>query len=61
VVISGKQRIVGVDNMEDDDDDYNGYEDMTLLTSPMNIKHVEKTINKKLMPYTRSCGKGIFL
>ena len=54
VVISGKQRIVGVENVEDDDEDYNQYEEMTLFTNPMKMKRVEKTSSKKLMPYMRS-------
>ena len=58
VVVSEKQKIVRVDNVGDDDEDYNQYEDMALFTNPMmNIKRVEKSISKKLMPYMRSMAK----
>jgi hypothetical protein len=38
IVVSGKQKIVGVDNMEDNDEDINQFEEMLLFTNPMNIK-----------------------
>jgi hypothetical protein len=38
IVVSGKQKIVGVDNMEDNDEDVNQFEEMLLFTNPMNIK-----------------------
>jgi hypothetical protein len=40
IVVSGKQKIIGVDNVEDNDEDINQFEQMTLFTNPMNIKHI---------------------
>jgi hypothetical protein len=51
VVVSAKQKIVGVENVEDNDEDVNQFKAMPLFTNPMNIKHIEKDFNKKLMPY----------
>ena len=59
IVVSGKQRIVGVDNVGDDDEDYNQYEEMTLFTNLEKIKHIEETNDyKNLVPYMRRDGKG---
>jgi hypothetical protein len=57
VVISGKQKIVEVENVEDNDEDVNQFEEMILFTNPMNIKHIEREFDKNLMPYIRS-GNG---
>jgi hypothetical protein len=51
VVVSGKQIIIGVENVEDNDDDINQFEAMPLFSNPMNIKHIEKNFYKKHMPY----------
>jgi hypothetical protein len=51
LVVSAKQKIVGVENIEENDDDINQYEDMPLFTNLMNIKHIEKDFDKNLMPY----------
>jgi hypothetical protein len=51
VVVSGKQIIIGVENVEDNDDDINQFEAMPLFSNPMNIKHIEKDFYKKHMPY----------
>jgi hypothetical protein len=51
VVVSGKQKIVGVENVEDNDGDINQFEEMPLFSNPMNIKHIEKNFDKKLIPY----------
>jgi hypothetical protein len=51
VVVSGKQKIVGVENVEDNDGDINQFEEMPLFSNPMNIKHIEKDFDKKLIPY----------
>jgi hypothetical protein len=56
VVISRKQKIVGVENVEDNDDDVNQFEEMPLFTNPMNIKHIEREFDKNLMPYMRKGG-----
>ena len=57
VVVSGKQRIVGVEK-EVDDENYNEYEEMELFTRPENIKYVEAAIDKSLKPYMRRDGNG---
>jgi hypothetical protein len=60
VVVSGKQKIVKVENVEDNDEDVNQFEEMSLFTNPMNIKRIEKDIDKNLMLYMRKDGKGNF-
>jgi hypothetical protein len=61
IVVSEKQKIVGVDNVEDNDEDVNQFEEMLLFTNPMNIKHIEKDFDKNLLLYMRKGCKGIFL
>jgi hypothetical protein len=61
VVVSAKQKIVEVENMEDNGKDVNQFEEMPLFTNPMNIKHIEKDFDKKLMPYMRKGGNEKFL
>jgi hypothetical protein len=61
VVVSIKQKIVGVENVEDNDEDVNQFEEMLLFTNPMNIKHIEKYFHKNLMPYMRKGGNGKFV
>jgi hypothetical protein len=56
VVVSVKHKIVRVENMEDNDEYVNQFEEMPLFTNPMNIKHIEKDIDKKFMPYMRKGG-----
>jgi hypothetical protein len=56
VVVSGKKKIIGVENVEDNDNDVNQFEEMSLFTNPMNIKHIEREFDKNLMPYMRKCG-----
>jgi hypothetical protein len=59
-VISGKQKIVGVENVEDNDEDVNQFEDMPLFINPMNIKRIEKDFAKNLMLYMRKGRKEKF-
>jgi hypothetical protein len=61
VVVSGKQKIVGVENVKDNDEHTNQFEEMPMFPNPMNIKHIEKDFNKKLMPYMRKGGNGKFV
>jgi hypothetical protein len=61
IVVSGKPKIVGVDNVEDNDEDVNQFEEMPLFTNPMNIKHIEKDDDKNLLLYMRKGGKGKFV
>jgi hypothetical protein len=44
--------------VEDNDEDINQFEEMSLFSNPMNIKHIEKDFDKKLMPYMRKGGNG---
>jgi hypothetical protein len=58
IVVSEKQKIVGVDNVEDNDEDINQFEELTLFTNPMNIKLIEKYFDKNLLLYIKKGGKG---
>jgi hypothetical protein len=53
VVISGKQKTVGVETVGDGDEEYNKYEEMFVFNGLERIKHVEKKIDKNLKPYMR--------
>jgi hypothetical protein len=59
VVVSVKQKIVGVDNVEDNNEDINQFEEMSLFTNPMNIKHIEKDFDKNLLLYMRKGDRKI--
>jgi hypothetical protein len=61
IVAFVKQKIVGVENVEDNDEDVNQFEEMPLFTNPMNIKHIEKDFDKNLMPYMRKGGNEKFV
>jgi hypothetical protein len=61
IVVSTKQKITGVENVKDNDEDVNQFKEMPLLTHPMNTKHIEKNFDKKLMPYMRKGGNGKFV
>jgi hypothetical protein len=61
IVFSEKQKIVGIDNVEDNDEDVNQFEQMSLFTNPMNIKHIEKDFDKNFLLYMRKGGKGKFV
>ena len=56
-----KKKIVGVDNVEDNDEDINQFKEMPLFTNPMNIKHIEKDFDKNLLLYMRKGGKEKFV
>jgi hypothetical protein len=58
IVISGKQKIVCVEIMEDNNEDINQFEEMPLFTNLMNINHIEREFDKNLMPYMRKGGNG---
>jgi hypothetical protein len=51
VSVSEKQKIVRVENVQDNNKDVNQFEEMPLFTNPMNIKHIEKDSDKNLMPH----------
>jgi hypothetical protein len=59
-VVFGKQKIIGVENVEDNDEDVNQFEEMPIFTNPMNIKRIEKDFDKNLMLYMRKDGKEKF-
>jgi hypothetical protein len=61
LVVSGKQKIIGVENVEDNDDDVNQFKEMPLFTNPMNIKYIEKDFCKNLIPYMRKGGNEKFV
>jgi hypothetical protein len=61
IIVSRKQKIIGVDNVEDNDEDVNQLEEIPLFTNPMNIKHIEKYFGKNLLLYMRKGGKGKFV
>jgi hypothetical protein len=50
-VVSGKQKIIGVDNVEDNGEYVNQFEEMPLFNNPMNIKHIEKDFDNNLLLY----------
>jgi hypothetical protein len=60
-VVSEKQKIVGVDNVENNDKDVNQFEEMPLFTNPMNIKHIKKDFDKNLLLYMRKGGNEKFI
>ncbi len=58
IVISGKQRILGVDDVKDVEA-YNQYENMTLFTDFRNkILRVKESIGESPKPYMRNEGVG---
>jgi hypothetical protein len=61
IVVSVKQKIIGVENVEDNDEDVNQFEDMSLFINLINIKHIEKDFDKNLMPYMRKGDNGKFV
>jgi hypothetical protein len=61
IVVSRKQKFVGVDNMADNDEDVNQFEEKPLFMNPMNIKHIEKDFDKNIFLYMRKGGAGNFV
>jgi hypothetical protein len=61
VVVSRKQKIVGVENVIDNDEDVNQFKEMPLFTNPLNIKNIGKDFDKNLMPYMRKGGSRKFV
>jgi hypothetical protein len=47
--------------VEDNNENVNQFEEMTLFTNPMNIKHIEKDFDKKVIPYMQKGGNGKFV
>jgi hypothetical protein len=61
IVVSEKQKIVRIDNVEDNDEDVNQFKEMPLFTNPVNINNIEKDFDKNLLLYTRKGGKEKFV
>jgi hypothetical protein len=59
-VVSEKQKIIGVENLEDNDEDVNQFKEMPLFTNLMNIKRKKKDFDKNILLYMRKGGKGNF-
>ena len=57
VVVAGKQRIVGVENVEDEEE-YNQFNDVPSFGDPEKIKLVEATLDRSVMPYMFFDGLG---
>jgi hypothetical protein len=51
VVVSRKQKIIGVENVEDNDDDVNQFEEIPLFINSMDIKRIEKDFDNNLLLY----------
>jgi hypothetical protein len=58
VVISGKQKNVGVENVGDGDEEYTKYEEMFVFQGPERIKRVKKKIDKNLKSYMQKNGSS---
>jgi hypothetical protein len=50
-----------VHNVEDNYEDINQFEKMSLFTNSMNIKHIEKDFDKNLLLYMRKGDKEKFV
>jgi hypothetical protein len=57
IIVSRKQKIIGVDNVEDNDEKVNQFEEIPLFTNPINIKHIENDFDNNLLLYMRKAGK----
>jgi hypothetical protein len=51
IVVSGKQKIVRVENVENNDEGIKQFEEIPLFNNPMNIKRLEKGFDQNLMLY----------
>jgi hypothetical protein len=52
-----EKNIVGVENVEDNDEDINQFEEMSLVTNPMNIMHLEKDLRRIFCPICEKVAK----
>ena len=57
IVLPGKQRIVGVENVTDAKA-YNQFNEIPPFRDPEKLKRLEATLNKTMMPYLRTDIKG---
>jgi hypothetical protein len=57
-VVLGKQRVVGVDNVEDDEE-YNQFDEMPFFVDTTRINIIETNISySNVIPYVRTDGEG---
>jgi hypothetical protein len=58
IIVSGKQRVVRVDNMEDEEE-YNQFDEVPFFVDTKRINIVETKISySNVIPYTRIDGEG---
>jgi hypothetical protein len=58
IVVLGKQRVVGVDNMEDEEE-YNQFDEVPLFVDTTRINIIETKISySNVIPYVRTDGEG---
>jgi hypothetical protein len=58
IVVPGKQRVVGVDNVEDEEE-YNQFNEVPFFVDTTRIKIIETKISySNVIPYARSDGEG---
>jgi hypothetical protein len=58
IVVPGKQRVVGVDNMEDEEE-YNQFDEVPFFVDTTRINTVETKISySNVIPYVRTDGVG---
>jgi hypothetical protein len=58
IVVSGKQRVVGVDNMEDEEK-YNQFDEVPFFVDTTQINIVKTKISySNVIPYTHTDGEG---
>jgi hypothetical protein len=61
IVVPGKQRVVGVDNVEDEEE-YNQFDDVFFFVDTTRINIVEAKISySNVIPYARTDGEGTFV
>jgi hypothetical protein len=61
IVISGKQRVIGVDNVEDEEE-YNQFDEVSFFVDTTTINIIETKISySNVIPYVCTDGKGKFI
>ena len=61
IVVLGKQRIIGVENVEDEDE-YNQYDEVPFFVDPAKLKVVETRLSYSTeMPYVRTDCDGKYV
>jgi hypothetical protein len=58
IVVPGKQRVVGVDNV-DDEEEYNQFDEVPFIVDTTRINIIETKISySNVIPYARTDGEG---